>query len=291
MDERIPNYECNMKEFFTNLKHEIESKIHTIESTENTSLERIKLIITCLDGSLRRLKKFIIHYEFTSREEEVLFFKELKPQIYGKLLYYVRLFKMEEKRPSSNKVSENIFLSEQIKQLNLTFTNSLDFYKYYRSGDTSMDEKYFVREMYDWTLDIDPLSFDKDHEFSTSYDYEVANIIANDLLKAYLVSELKTVGDEVSNQMISLISEKQLQWTDSKVSLIELVYGIYSSGSINHGVVELKDLVMCFEALFNMKMGDFYRTFIEIRERKKSRTQYIDQMKNTLIRRMDMLDG
>ncbi len=279
-----------MKEFVSTLRHEIEIKIHAIKSSENSLLPNIKEIISYLHESLTRLKFFIVNYEFESQEEEILFFKELKPQIYGQLLFYVRLYKIEEKRSGSNKISENIYITHELNRLNQTFTNSLDFYKYYRSGDTSSDYKYFLRKEYDWVLDKDPLSFEKDYNFSTSYDYEVANIIANDLLRVYLISQLKVLNDEACSDLISLISKKQMQWTDSKVSLIELVYSIHSCKSINHGTVDLKDLIMCFETIFNIQIGDFYHTFLEIRERKKNRTQYIDQMRKTLIERMDNFD-
>lgn len=279
-----------MKEFVTNLRYKIEIKINSLESTENDSLIRINQIINCLVDSLKQLKIFIVNYEFKNQEEEILFFKELKPQIYSLLLFYVRLYKIEEKRPASNKVSEDIYISHELKQLDKTFTNSLDFYNYYRTGDTSSDYKYFVRKNYDRSLDKDPLSFEKDYMFSTSYDYEVANIIANDLLKAYLISELNIVSNAACNNLISLIANKQMKWTDSKVSLVEFVYGLHSCGSINHGNVELKDLIMCFETLFNIELGDFYRAFLEIRERKKSRTQYIERMRDALITRMDDFD-
>lgn len=279
-----------MKEFVINLWHEIDIEIQTTESSFPDTLTRIKQVINCLDKSLRRLKAFTCSYEFQSGEEEIRFFKELKPRLYGQLLYFVRLHELEEHRPLSDQASESLYLSNEMKRLGQNFTHSLDFYRYYRSGDTSLDGKYFIRKEYDWALDKDPLSFEKDPLFSTSYDYEVANIIANDLLKVHLASELKRVSNEVCNNMIALLSEKQLQWTDSKVSLVELVYGIYSSGSINHGAVELKDLAICFETVFNVRVGDFYRAFLEIRERKRSRTQYIDQMKDTLIRRMDDLE-
>lgn len=276
-----------MKEFVINLKHEIEKKIQTADLSGENILANIRDIICHLQHSLTELRIFIANYEFKNEQEEITFFKELKPHIYGQLLYFVRLYKIEERRPRTNKVAENVYITNELRAIDEAFTNSLGFYKYYRSGATSSDRSYFLRKEYDWALDKDPLSFEKDSRFSTSYDYEVANIIANDLLKVYLTSQLKISGDELCLSLFSIISKKQMQWTDTKVSLIELIYSIHACKSVNHGTVDLKDLIMCFEILFNIKMGDCYRTFIEIRERKKSRTQYIDQMKKALIEKMD----
>lgn len=279
-----------MKEFVTNLKREIELKIGSTEPDSNHRLTTIKTIICDLQEALARLKVFTVSYHFKDQEEEILFFKELKPRLYGQLLFYVRLFKMTEKGLFTDPVSERIFLSHELKLLDHSFTNSLEFYRYYRSGDTSLDARYFLRSEYDWALDHDPLLFEKDPGYSTSYDYEVANIIANDLLKAYLLSRLERLDREVGADLISLVSKNQMQWTDSKVALIELAYSIHSSRSINHGTIDLKDLISGFEILFNVRIGDFYRTFLEIRER-KNRTQYLDQMRKALIERMDDFDN
>ena len=46
----------------------------------------------------------------------------------------------------------------------------------------------------------------------------------------------------------------------------------------------------CCETLFNIEIGDFYRIFLEIRNRKKSRTQFLDKLKDKIIKMMDELD-
>lgn len=279
-----------MKAYVTSLRHNIEINIQEIESSENNSLSRIKKIISCLHEKLTQLKSFIVSYEFKTKEEEIHFFKELKPQIYGRLLFYIRLFKIEKNRPGATIMADQIYLSKEMKKLEEAFTNCLDFYKYYRSGNIIYDDRYFLRKAYNPALDKDPSFLEKDLNFSTIYDYEVSNIIANDLLKAYLISQLEELNDSVCFDLLSIVSQKQMKWTNSKVSLVELVYSIHSSKSINHGNIDLKDLIKCFEIIFNVNIGDFYRAFLEIRGRKKSRTRYIDLMRESLIEKMDNLD-
>ena len=41
------------------------------------------------------------------------------------------------------------------------------------------------------------------------------------------------------------------------------------------------------EDVFNVSIGDIYRIYLEIRERKGSRTQFLDRLKDNLIERMD----
>ena len=48
---------------------------------------------------------------------------------------------------------------------------------------------------------------------------------------------------------------------------------------------------MLFEKMFHIDLGDVYHTFISMRNRKNSRTAYLDQMKERLLKRMDETDG
>ncbi|QEC70285.1 hypothetical protein FRZ67_18990 [Panacibacter ginsenosidivorans] len=52
----------------------------------------------------------------------------------------------------------------------------------------------------------------------------------------------------------------------------------------------VKDIAQLLEAVFGIDLGNYYRTFQEIRIRKSGRTNYLDQLKATLIRYMDETD-
>lgn len=280
-----------MKEYTENIRHEISNTIQTIESTNKDLLPKREQIISAIGNSLKQLKSFIIKYEFKNPNEEILFFKEIKPQIHSQLLFYTRIYNIEKKLKTQSKSMQISYLNNELLRLNEFSCCSREFEKYYRMNSTNMDHVYFTRDNNDTISDSDCLFIDRDPLFSTGYDYEVANIITGDLLKIYIKEKLEILKNDLCNNIISVISEEKLHWTDSKVSLIELIYGIQASGSVNQGKVDLKNLVICFEAIFNIEIGDFYRTFLEIRDRKKSRTQYIDRMKEGLIIRMDKLDS
>ncbi len=86
------------------------------------------------------------------------------------------------------------------------------------------------------------------------------------------------------------INESKLNWTETKIALIELIYAIHSTGAVNRGATDIKVLAEAFEQAFHIDLGDIYRTYIEIRARKKERTKFIDYMKDSLIHRMDETD-
>ncbi|WP_057940545.1 RteC domain-containing protein [Algoriphagus resistens] len=80
------------------------------------------------------------------------------------------------------------------------------------------------------------------------------------------------------------------EWTDSKSALIELAYALHSRGAVNHGKSDVKAIITLMETLFNIQVGNFYRTFQSMRGRKKNRTIFLDSLKESLVKRMDETD-
>ena len=174
-------------------------------------------------------------------------------------------------------------MSKELKKLQRFFKNNLDFYKYYRSNNSFVDEKFFVRGKHDIRLWLDTFYFEADHRFSTSHDYKVAKIIANDLIQVYL-------EDKLNNINVKKVSDNSLKWTASKTALIELIYGLYSQGVFSNGNADIKVIAKTFEGTFNIDLGDFYHTFLELKSRKINKTKFLDSVRDTLIRKMDEQD-
>jgi RteC protein. len=280
-----------MKDFVFNIKQRIESEIKNIQNSETHSASQIKQIISFIEERINELKIFIRNYSFKNEQEEILFFKELKPSVCCLLLYYIRVYHIEERRLSKTDFAQSIYLSKELKQLEKNNEQIGNFYQYYKSWNTNFDYLYFCRESYNILLDTSCNSFEKERFFSTNHDYDVANIMANDLLKNYLIAEADKLNSQLYYQAIDVMYNHKMQWTDSKTSLVELIYALYSSGCINNGNISLKEMAQFTEAMFQIEIGDPYRTFLEIRGRKKSRTAFLDEMKNKLIETMDKLDN
>lgn len=83
--------------------------------------------------------------------------------------------------------------------------------------------------------------------------------------------------------------KSKLYWTESKTALIELVYALHAQGAVDNGKADIKDIAAVFEHLFGVELGDYYRTFLEIRVRKTGRTKFIDSLRNSLIKRMEWM--
>jgi alpha-L-fucosidase len=56
-------------------------------------------------------------------------------------------------------------------------------------------------------------------------------------------------------------------------------------------VIDIKELVELFEKLFNIDLVEYPRTFIDIRMRKTGQTKFLDNLKQSLLKRIDDADG
>ena len=153
--------------------------------------------------------------------EEIDFFRNIKPQFAAKLIYYNDIYNIETNKPFSSKKAIRKFYNAELTKLETYFTENLDFYKYYRTGNRNLDNKYFIRGKHDLRHTLDSFYFQADHRFSTSHDYKVARIQANDTIKIYLETEISKLENKEDPNTVLLPNRKTQKWTGSKVGLIE----------------------------------------------------------------------
>ncbi|HZY39712.1 MAG TPA: RteC domain-containing protein, partial [Mucilaginibacter sp.] len=80
----------------------------------------------------------------------------------------------------------------------------------------------------------------------------------------------------------------KLQWTGEAINIVELAYGIWLTGQLNHGNATISEIIAFFEEKFTIKIGRPYRRWTEISQRKQvSATKYIDQLKSAIDKRID----
>lgn len=248
------------------------------------SEKAIEMIVKALEN----LKVIIIKNKFRTQTEEIIFFKEVKPQVFSKLIFHTKVLKIETKRPKGTDRSQRKYLLNELDKLNHFFDNNLDFYQYYRTGAIFLDEKYFLRGKYDIRLSLDTFFFTSDQEFNTSHDFKVSKILANDLLEIYLKEQLTMLDrKETMATKNQALPKVKLTWTDNKSSLIELLYALHYQGSFNNGRAEIKEIASYFESIFNIDLGDVYRSWYSIRARKNEETNYLDGLIKILKKKID----
>ena len=278
-----------MKDFANRMKRDIERKIKSMESVEPDIIRRALSISDMLEESICELKEFIAGYTFGDDEEEILFFKEIKPGLFKYLLYYRKLYHIEINRPVSCPQQQAEYIKTELSRLQSYVERRLAFYRYYRSGESNLDDEFFLRrnasqrrrEQYH-----DSFYFERDPAFSTLYDFTVSKIMANDMLQAYLLSELGVLENEILHPGATL-PPVAMTWTGTKTELIELIYSLDTVGNFNYGKVPLLRISEYFEKVFNIDLGaNIARNFYDMRIR-HSPTPFLDRLREKLLNRMN----
>ena len=272
------------EEMLLKIDAEIESIGFNNDITINDALHIVKYIIPLYD----QLRKLTVDHIFSSTEEEIYFFKELKPNILGRYLYFNKVYRIESQCPSGSNDVIKEYLNDELGGLTYFFRRNLELYQYYRSKATTYDTYYFIRGKADIRLCCDSFQCDRDPMFSTGYDHKIAKILANEMLQIYLNKRIINLGqsEAINNQAITKIPYPA-NWTSNKIFLIELGYALYVAGDINNGNITVKEIMNLLGAMFNIDLGDYYRGYITLKNRKKDRTLYLKTLIEKLLKRME----
>ena len=120
-----------------------------------------------LQNVLNDLRNKLQTYVFPSKEEEISFFKNQKPELLGRLLYFYKIYRIETQCPTGSNEVIKLYINRELDSLTYFFNRNLDFYQYYRSNSTIYDEHYFLRGKIHIRLCTDRAQFDLAPNFST----------------------------------------------------------------------------------------------------------------------------
>ena len=287
---RSMNNEINFEEFIKNIDCTIYEKIDV--DNWNISVEVVLDVVEFLQRSLEDMRTYIVNHPFSNKEEEIYFFKHIKPEVLSRLLYFTEIYNTEMRKPHGSIEVLKKYYNDRLDELTSYFESNLDFYQYYRSKATHLDSHYFVRGHIDFKLCPNCVPYDRDPEFSTCYDHKAAQILANDMLCIYLNKKLHGVDKQVIiAKSRSFLPEHPFRWTATKIAAVELGYAIYAAGILNNGQADIKEIMTFMEASFQIDLGDYYRTYITMKDRKKDRTSFLNSLIKSLLKKMDEDDN
>lgn len=269
------------------LLNDLNNQLKFIDLEEDDAIKCAELSIDVCRNALNKLKTLLIKHKFRAQNEEIKFFKETKPKFLAPLIYHLKIYKIESRKPNGSNEIRKKYLLHELEKLKHYFDTNLDFYRYYRTQSNYLDHKYFLRGKYDIRLTVDSFFFEADERFSTSHDFKVAKILAHDRLQVYLEEELSNLDRKETNMITQEAPKVKLYWTESKTALIELIYALHSHGAFENGRADIKDIAASVEYLFGVELGDYYRTFLELRMRKTGRTKFLHTLIQSLSKKMD----
>lgn len=276
-----------MKNKYAEIINDLEKELKKIALNNSDPLLLADESITAVDAKIKEIRKLVVLNGFQSEQDEITFFKTIKPQIASKLIYFVTVFNIENNRPIGSLKVQRKYFEDEIYNLQKYFNDNIMYFQYFRNGETKLDHQYFLRKHKSIRNHFECFGSYIDDDFAVSLDATFSKFIGFELLIEYLQNEIDKLSIKSSKPNV-LISK--LTWTGHKVSLVELIYALYESKVINKGNIEIKEIAATFEKLFKIELGDYYRTFMEIKHRKQNNTKFLDFMTFNLVKRIEKFE-
>ena len=108
------------------------------------------------------------------------------------------------------------------------------------------------------------------------------------MLRIYLNQRLQLLEKkQLTNDIKISLSDFKLKWTGTKSEAIEWGYGLFAAKTLNYGNATIKEVMAFVETAFDIELGDYYRTYLSLKTRKKDRTAFFTFIMEQLQKRMD----
>jgi len=275
-----------MKKQIENIRAELTDSLLDLDKIEN-GLERLTQSLKLIDAAVKQINSIAASSTFESREDEVYFFKHLKPEILACRIEEVMRYNLTINTPIGTAESKIKYFQDELKARQSYFRMNTYHYQYFKNGLSDLDHLYFLRDAGPLTVPVVEFS-EADTEFSTPMTYLFANFIAYEHIQFYILQQIAELKFPENHQLRSAITEADLKWTGDSVNIVELAYGIWLTGQLNNGNASLNQIVRWLEANLQVNIGIIQRRFSEIERRKRlSPTKYIDQMRDAILQKIE----
>ncbi len=242
-----------------------------------TDLKKADDGISLCIQTLSKLQKQVDQKDFDDTQAEIEFFRNIKPFPMSYLIYFTEVRSCELSLPKAGNSHKVRFLEKEIKKINKFFSANNSFVNYMEQNHNYLDHEFFSRKgRRDFSFSPS-INYYQNPEFSTSHDMLWAKVQALYRFIHYIREKLERIQPGSSGNF----RERQpnlLLWSGSKTSLVEIIYGLYLKGDINHGTADLKTIVSAFEDFFNIKLDNYHKTYGEMKARKDPRAKYLYQI-------------
>lgn len=254
-------------------------------SADDSIQQHRRMATACLEA-LGRLMQYALEYGFPDTATEITFFKRMRPELESDWLFHRDISTLIAAAPPGGSEQLHGYYQQALADIADFFDRHRFLRTYIQFGQVLLDDKLFVRcsapgELVDWGG-------------SLYGDWPTAR--CSTLLAALYAKEKMAAWIDAylhRRQGQSVMAGRQapsLQWTGSKAALVELLYALQQAGALNGGRATIKELADFFGDAFAVDLGNYYRSFQELRIRKKNRTSFLDDLKTGLIRYMDETD-
>lgn len=279
------------QELSTRLLKQLEQDLEQHSFQFKDPLEKLIASLNAIRQALDKLKSFLKDKPFKTDEEQIKFFKYTKPAFYQWQIYYTELYTIETGLPFGDAEKQVAFLDQELYYFERFFQQYAFIYQYYKLNANELDSLYFMRGGQVQSVLL-PNVPDLNPEFSTNCDYLFSKFKAFENLKEWVSERLLYLKKNPGMSYQPDSDTEEMNWTGDTINLAEIAIGIYHTVQVNNGSASLAEIFKSLEAMFHVNIGIPSKRMAELRRRKRlGRTQYLDEMRESIIRKLDKEDG
>jgi hypothetical protein len=276
-----------MDQHIEKLKSALFGDLEKIREIEQP-LERLTKASDAVGKTIGALNTVIAGITFKNSREEIYFFKHTKPEILAVRTEEIFRYNLFINTPIGTIEVQLKFFEDQLKSLTSFFRINSFNYQYYKNNINDLDGVYFLKSSGPPEVPLDGV-VENDSEFSTPMSYQFSKFIAYENLQYFLLERIALIKNpDYKAHQLSEQQDNDLKWTGDLINIVELAYGIWLTGQLNNGNASLNQIVRWLETNLHVTIGIIQRRFADIEKRKRlSPTKYIDQMRDTILHKIE----
>ena len=273
------------KKSYDAMYEEFSAQLVELSRSDEDRVKWLQQAVALCYEYMKRLKRYFLRNEPKSPEDEMCFFKTVKPRFKAQLLFHQSVLDIEGRRPPGGEALTAHYLRE-MERLTYYFNSNLSFYDYVRRDSCHLDQHYYLRGMFDVGLCPHENLVDFDECFNTSHDSKLAQLLANEMTLSYLERRIERINNKESGSFLDMLGEEIYTWTETQAAFVEHCYGLILSKAVNHGKLVTAAFIHYMEKVFHTTVKNFYGTYNDLSER-TNQTLFTDKVRQALIDKMN----
>lgn len=258
---------------------ELEEGLKEIENTTATKIEKCSLKVSHCQGLAERLRETFNAQILLEQHLQIHFFKKVKPRFFSELYFQIELFNYYKAYPKGSLKVKKQHINNQLDISSSFIVSHYELYHYVELGSSHLDDVYFKKVDYDLKVH-GGLLYPQDNSFSSPAEPTLSRLLCAVRFTQFLKNELYALKNPTLDPTWEFT--RNLNWNGSKTDLIELVYALTATDAID---AELKDTIQLLEKIFNIDLGNFYRTYTDIKL-KRNPASFLDELKTNLLEKI-----
>lgn len=280
-----------LRQSFEDLYLKFVAALGSVVSTGLNPMKVLSIYLALIREYMGSLREKALNAKF-SQEDEIWFFKYLKPRFTSEQIFRMEVYTIEMEKPVGTADVLQAYFEDELVTIQRFLKKQNHVYHYFRAQLTALDHLYFIRGADVSALPL-PEPLEHDELFSTAMGELFARFIAYERLQEYLLEKimnpisLSTTFDLQERRKKS----REMRWTGDSINLVEVGFSWYDTGQLNDGKASIAEIFEWMEENLKVVIGKPHRRFDEIYGRKRlSKTDYIDRMKDAILGRINRKD-